>query len=987
MTAPYVSPLNPQLDSLFQASRVPRATYRVQFNPQFTFQDATAIVPYLAALGISHLYASPILQARPESTHGYDTSDYSRLNEQLGTDEDFEALVAALHKHDMGLIVDMVPNHMGIGTDANLWWMDVLENGPSSVWAPVFDISWQPVKAELANKVLLPVLDQQYGKVLESGKIALQFRDGAFCIDYSGMRFPVTPDSYNLILSLALDQIQQGDEARAEFQSIMTALSHLPAYTDQTPSKVAERSREKEIAKRRLAALIARSETVRKAITQAIQAVNGHTGNAKNFDRLDDLLSAQPYRFAAYQVAGDEINYRRFFNINDMAAIRIETPEVFDAVHQRIVRMIAEGHVDGLRIDHPDGLWDPAAYFRRLQALYVETKCASTHLELPDDELNGWLAARQSQAAGGATLPFYVVVEKILSETEPLPDDWMVYGTTGYDFLTLANGIFVDARHAERMTEIYQRFTQKDTDYNDLVYSAKLATMGESLASEINALGHELDQIAERSRAYRDFTLNGLTRALREVIASMSIYRTYVTAPDAVTDRDRDYIVKAVNDARRRNPSTLRSLLTFVRDTLLLRNLDDFKPEDHERVINFVMKFQQMTGPVMAKSVEDTVFYVYNRLISLNEVGGHPDQFGLTVEHFHRQNIQRAAEWPHAMLASSTHDTKRSEDVRARINVLSELPDGWETAVFRWSEMNRSKKTQVDVRPAPDANDEYLYYQSLLGMWDAGDGASPDTQRDRLHGYMRKALNEGKVNTSWVNPDEDYVAAVDAFIDETLDDQAFLSDFLAFLKPIAFYGKLNSLSQTLLKLTAPGVPDIYQGTELWDLSLVDPDNRRPVDYGQRQRLLSELIMKENANTAHALPEIILSADEGAMKLFLIAKALTARRDQPELFANGSYAPLTAEGPQSNHVCAFFRQLRDSSAIVVVPRLIVGELREESRLPLGEDVWNNTSLLLPTDLQNMVYQDVFSGVTIKSEDGRLRQAEVLRHFPVALLISN
>jgi (1->4)-alpha-D-glucan 1-alpha-D-glucosylmutase len=987
VTASDPSLSNNQLDSLFLPSRVPRATYRVQLNPQFTFQDAKAIVPYLAALGVSHLYASPILQARPDSTHGYDTTDYSRLNEQLGTDDDFDALVTALHDHDMGLIVDMVPNHMGIGTDANKWWMDVLENGPSSVWAPVFDISWQPVKAELANKVLLPVFDEQYGKVLESGKVTLKYRGGAFFIDYNGMIFPITPDSYNMILNTALDHIQDSDAALPELQSIMTALGHLPPYTDQSAGKIAERSREKKIAKRRLAAITNHSKAISAAIDHAVQSFSGQPGQSESFDRLHTLLDAQPYRFAAYQVAGDEINYRRFFNINDMAAIRIETPEVFDAVHQRIVKLIADGHIDGLRIDHPDGLRDPATYFQKLQTLFVETKCATSEESISDDMIGPWLATRQSQAMGGEAFPFYVVVEKILSETEPLPADWMVSGTTGYDFLNLANGIFVDSRHAERMTEIYQRFTQRAATYEDLVYNAKLATMAESLASEINALGHELDQIAERSRAYRDFTLNGLTRALREVIASMSIYRTYLTSPDALADRDRDYILKAVNDARRRNPSTLRSLLTFVRDTLLLRNLGDFKPEDHERVINFVMKFQQMTGPVMAKSVEDTVFYVYNRLISLNEVGGHPDQFGLTVEHFHDQNTQRANEWPHAMLASSTHDTKRSEDVRARINVLSEMPDDWEAAVGRWSEMNRSKKMQVDDMPAPDANDEYLYYQTLLGMWDASDGASPDTQRDRLHAYMRKALNEGKVNTSWVNPNDEYVAAVDAFIDQTLDDQTFLNDFLVVQQHIAFYGKFNSLSQTLLKLTAPGVPDIYQGTELWDLSLVDPDNRRPVDYIERQRVLSALDLTKNRTTDQALPEIDHSMNDGAIKLFLIAKALQARRSEPELFANGSYEPLKAEGSHNDHVCAFLRHRNGRSALIAVPRLIAGLLAGETHIPFGKVVWHDTSLVLPTHLQNTTYQDMFTGLTIRPETGRLQLADIYSRFPAALLISN
>ncbi|MBZ0308617.1 MAG: malto-oligosyltrehalose synthase, partial [Anaerolineae bacterium] len=722
------------IEKIFDSRRIPRATYRLQFNEQFTFRDAIQIIPYLHQMGISDLYASPLLKARPGSTHGYDTCDYSQLNPVLGTEADFEDMTAALQQHNMGLLLDIVPNHMGVGAECNRWWMDVLEHGPSSIYAAYFDINWRPVKREMADRVLLPILEDHYGVVLEDGKLNLDYQDGAFCLFYGETRLPITPDTYPLILQPALETVSAESETTLELQSILTALQYLPVYTDTEKSD--ERQRESQIIKRRLAVLMESAE-VQTAVQQVVEKFNGVAGEAASFDMLDHLLNGQPYRLAFWRVAADEINYRRFFDINDMAAVQVEVPEVFAAVHDKILMLLANGQVTGLRIDHPDGLWHPAAYFRQIQESYLIRRIqAENPMEGVDTLVSEWADSYEQQPE--AVWPVYIVAEKILSETEPLPHEWAVNGTTGYDFLNLVNGLFVQPERAALFTEIYERFVDHPVHFDELVYEAKHLIMDQALSSEIRTLSHRLERITESSRRYRDFTLTGIRGALREVIASMSIYRTYITAPETISDRDRRYLIEAVLNARRRNPDESRLLFSFIRDTLLLNNLDNFPKDARTRLLNFVMKFQQLTGPVMAKSFEDTTFYIYNRLVSLNEVGGHPQEFGISLEHFHQQTQERAKDWPHSLLASSTHDTKRSEDVRARLNVLSEIPDLWEAAVQRWSKQNAPKKRNGQ----PDANDEYLFYQVLLGIWGED---NPEDIQARLTMYMIKAANEAKV--------------------------------------------------------------------------------------------------------------------------------------------------------------------------------------------------------------------------------------------------
>jgi (1->4)-alpha-D-glucan 1-alpha-D-glucosylmutase len=682
--------------------------------------------------------------------------------------------------------------------------------------------------------------------------------------------------------------------------------------------------------------------------------------------------------------------------------VRMEMPEVFESAHRVLFRLLAEGKATGLRIDHPDGLREPARYFRQLQESFVLAHVrAALPADYPTDGLARMVArcfadSLDRQDAELTPWPLYVIAEKILSEGEVLPPDWAVDGTTGYDFLNAVNGLLVDADGRDTFDRVYQQFTRGPADFRQLVNSTKKMIMLVGMASEINGLGHELDRIAERNRRYRDFTLNSLTFALREVIACMHVYRTYINGPEGVSPRDRQFLVAAVEEAKRRNPRTAEAIFDFIRDTLLLDNLGDFAESDRPHLVEWAMKVQQLTGPVMAKSVEDTVFYIYNRLLSLNEVGGSPDRFGVSSVAFHRQNIQRLERWPHSLLATSTHDTKRGEDVRARLNALSEMATEWESALERWSRLNSSKKIVVEDQPAPDHNDEYLLYQILLGTWPA----EPLTAggliafRERIANYMQKATKEAKVHTSWINPHEDYDEAVQQFVVRVLPDCAddpFVKDLLVFQQKVAFFGYFNSLAQVLLKLTCPGVPDFYQGSELWNLSLVDPDNRRPVDYRRRREMLSALqrrIEAADGNLGLLAAELLANMADGRIKLYLIYQALHFRRAHERLFADGTYVPLESSGPKRDHVCAFVRSTGEEAVLVVVPRQVVHLGGAIQQPPMGAEVWETTRILLPPALAGRSYRNVFTGDVLTSADqggtSGLSLATVLGDFPVAVL---
>ena len=960
--------------------KIPTATYRLQFNRAFTFADASAIVPYLYDLGVSDAYASPIFKAGAGSTHGYDVVDHAQLEPALGGPGEFDKFAAALKARGMGLILDIVPNHMGIAETSNAWWMDVLENGPSSSYASYFDIDWRPVNPHLENKVLLPILEDQYGIVLEDGKLRLAYENGAFFFVYYDAKLPLAPRTYSTILSRAGDRLNEtlgkDDPHLLEFQSILTAISHLPPRTETDPDKLEERRREKEIIKRRIAALHQKSAAASNAINSVVRQFNGTAGDPRSFDLLDSLIEAQPYRLAFWRVAGEEINYRRFFDINELAAIRTETQEVFQATHQLILRFIAEGKVTGLRVDHPDGLRDPAAYFRQLQQSQL----------CPRPEVG-------SSGNGWESRPLYIVAEKILSKGEALPADWAVSGTTGYDFLNQVNGLFVRRSSRGAFDKIYRDFIGVRISYRELVNSRKKMIMLISLASEINALSHRLDDISERNRHYRDFTLNGLTFATREVIACLSVYRTYTNGGNGeVSERDRRYIEAAVEEAKKRNPRTARAIFDFIGDTLTLRNIGRFRPEDRQAVIDFVLKFQQLTGPVMAKGVEDTAFYVYHRLISLNEVGGDPEAFGTSLEAFHRENNARLKNWPHTMLALTTHDTKRGEDARARIDALSEIATEWRAALARWTRLNDSKKSVVDGQPAPDRNDEYLFYQTLVGAWPASalDHEEWVGFRERIGAYMQKAIKEAKVHTSWVNPNEAYDQAVESFVRQAFaveSDNGFMNDFHQFHARIAYTGMLNSLSQTLLKMTSPGVPDFYQATELWDLSLVDPDNRRAVDFTWRIKRLDEIKRGENTDRAGLLSELLSQWQNGGAKLYLIYKTLNFRRDHKDIFQAGSYLPMYALEKFRENVCAFARRWHDHWIVVAAPRLLAG-LLPPGTPPLGESVWEDAVLPLPHGTpevwRNILTGEILPAHKTKGKRQGLPLQQIFKSYPVALL---
>jgi (1->4)-alpha-D-glucan 1-alpha-D-glucosylmutase len=997
-------------ERLASRRRFPESTYRLQFHAGFTFRDAAGVSAYLHDLGVSHCYASPYLQARPGSQHGYDITDHRALNREIGTDEEYESWVSGLHELGMGQVLDIVPNHMGIVGNGNAWWNDVLENGPSSPYASFFDIAWQDSpRLMLCNRVLLPVLGEPYGKVLEAGQIRLAYEGGAFSLHYFDHRFPVEPGSYARLLEPGLPELEAAlapdAPALLEYQSILTAVGHLPQRTETDPARVAERQREKEVIKRRLAALTQECGEVRSIIEKTVARFNGQSGDPHSFDLLDALLDEQVYRLSFWRVAADEINYRRFFDINELAALSMEKPEVFTATHELILRLLSRGKVDGVRIDHPDGLYDPRQYLRRLQEAYV-LACARVTFDADpayrgqdwdsiQAELEGAVRAAQD-ADSPLRRPLYALVEKILGANEQLPPDWDTYGTSGYDFVNAINGLFVETENEKAFTQIYREWTNLDESFSEVVYQKKLLTLQVSLSSELQMLAHQLDRLAQKNRMSRDFTLYSLRGALRQVIACFPVYRSYISE-EGVHDTDRKYVETAVRRAMTRNPTVSKALFRFIRDMLLLRSPENAGEEDRAEQRRFAGKFQQVTAPVMAKGLEDTAFYVYVRLLSLNEVGGDAGRFGLSPEAVHRFNRERQATWPWALSPLSTHDTKRSEDVRARLNVLSELPGEWHDRLAHWSQLNEAHRSLLDDVRAPDANEDYLLYQTLLGAWplEPYSAEEYDAFVERIQNYMVKALHEAKVHTSWINPDEEYDAAVRQFVGRILDEQTsgpFLADLRAFARRLSHYGLLNSLSQTLLRIASPGVPDTYQGTELWDFSLVDPDNRRPVDYALRRELLSglqadlEKAGPDRRQLARALAE---DKEDGRIKLYVTAQGLHARRNNPGLFSSGEYLPAQAVGAQRDYLFGFMRRQEGRRAVVVVPRLLTRLLPERQGLPLG-DVWQDTRVLLPEMEPGQPLRNVFTGeeLTCENHQGQasLAAGALLAHFPVALLLS-
>lgn len=1036
----------PKIDDILAAitqyketQRLPTATYRVQFNSRCSFRAIEAAVPYMYTLGISELYASPFLQSRPGSNHGYDVVDHSVINSEIGTLDELRSLRSVLREHDMGLIADVVPNHMSNAPGLNAWWQDVLENGPSSLFSPFFDIDWVPLKPDLANKVLLPVLGDQFGKVLEEGHLAVRYGEGAFWLECYGLRFPLAPRSYALILAIGLDELQQQlgeqDPGLQELLSILTAIKNLPTRTETDLDKLAERRREKEVIKRRLHALVESSAPLATFVAAGVRTISGQPGDPRSFDRLDELLQEQAYRLAYWRVAADEINYRRFFDINELAAICTELPQVFEETHRLLFDLLDEGTLTGLRIDHPDGLYDPRGYLCQLQEQRFVQLCrrelkSRENENEPDDQQDAILQRlvelwRAATAVPGSPLSrlLYIVVEKILAHDETLPDNWPVHGTVGYEFLNAVNGLFVAPAGERPLSALYTRFTGNEIDFQALAYQCKRLIVKLSMASELTVLGHRLDRISERNRWTRDFTLSSLTQALQEVVAGFRIYRTYVE-PDQVLERDLHYIRTAVARAKRHNPAMSASIFDFVQDVLLLRYHDNADDEERRAIQQFAGKFQQLTGPIMAKAVEDTTFYRFNRLVSLNEVGGEPARFGTTVAEFHKLNQSRLPRLAYSLNATSTHDTKRSEDVRARIDVLSEIGREWRERVQRWSRVHRRLKIDLEGTEAPTRNSEYLLYQTLVGVWP---GAIPEGDAlaqfvGRIQQHMLKVVREAKANTSWVSPNEAYEAALSQFVAGILSAdrrQVFLQELDDFVRQVADHGRWNSLSQLLLKIGSPGVPDFYQGTETWSLVLVDPDNRHPVDMPRMRQSLDELLSQmsgslqlppstdaaeawlstyrddssppqaiagnpDQRSESRLLQELLDARSDGRIKQFVTLLALRARRQFAELFTVGEYLPLSISGKYAEHVVAFARRNEKHAALVIVPRLSVAVSGLGGPPPLA-DLWGDTAIELPAELVGGEWQDCFTRKSLSASSSNLLVAEVLREFPVALLL--
>jgi (1->4)-alpha-D-glucan 1-alpha-D-glucosylmutase len=1001
-SAPESRSLSECLDRLAANSPAnrPLATYRLQFRREFRFEDARRLVPYLRRLGISHCYASPILRARPGSQHGYDITDHNAINPEVGSPEEFRSFVGQLQAHAMGLVLDIVPNHMGVmgvkhGT--NPWWQDVLANGRTSPYAEFFDIDWDPFKPELHEKVLLPLLSASYGEELEQGHIRLQYQDGHFFVTYYTRRLPVDPQTIPLIfepLGALCARFDGGQPRLSELEDVLRRIRNLPPHTVTDAELVGQRREQIPRLTGRLAALVESSPPVRRIVEEAVRVMNGIPGDGRSFDPLHLLLEAQAYRLALWRVSAEEINYRRFLDINDLVGLRMENPRVFAATHQLIRRLLAEGNVSGLRVDHPDGLLNPRQYLTRLQMLYTASQCcgaeprpplAENGVEVAVQEIFGqydWASRRPS---------FYVVIEKILEPGEDLPQGWPVDGTSGYDFLNQVSGIFIEQRNARALTNIYRRFTGGVPDPDQLVYESKKQVMQNALASEVTVLSHMLDEISSADRRARDFTRKALADAIRETIACFPVYRTYIDERGQISERDRAYISEAIARAKRRNTASVWAAFDFLRDILLLREGDPGPgPEGYRKRLHFTLKFQQLSGPVMAKGLEDTVCYVYNRLVSLNEVGGSPRQFGISVEDFHRANLRRLEHWPFSMLATSTHDTKRSEDVRARINVLSEMPKQWSAEVMRWRRLNRTRKRPLsDGRTVPDHNEEYLLYQTLVGSFPFNFSAEAEDYTRRIQQYMFKAVHEAKVNLSWINPEPEYSDALQAFVAQILSlapqrrHNLFLGALERFAALVGFFGAMNSLAQILLKITAPGVPDLYQGTELWDFSLVDPDNRRAVDFERPSRMLSELEQAAAFRPHSSLCEdLTRTYQDGRIKLWVAWRALSFRRERASMFQTGSYLPLSASGQKREHVCAFARRHAQEAVLVAVPRLVYELTGGEQRSPTGE-VWGDTELPAPPETTKL--RDVFTGKEIQpGARGTLLCRELFAHFPVALL---
>jgi (1->4)-alpha-D-glucan 1-alpha-D-glucosylmutase len=949
-------------------SQIPLTCYRLQFNRDLPFQKASEILEYLSRLGITDIYTSPLLQSRSGSQHGYDVTDPTRIDGELGNEEQFQAFQSTLQKRGMGLLLDIVPNHMAANQE-NPWWMDVLENGPGSAYAAYFDIDWHPPSLTVENKILLPVLGTFYGQALNNRELHLIFQRGSFLIRYYDMFFPLTPKSYRRILKhrehILEKRLGANSPSFQEYLGIVAALATLPDPESLTIDAAGERRLQIEGIKERLRLLHDSNREVERFVKENLRIFNGRRNQASSFRNLDRLLSEQAYVLAYWQNVNEGINYRRFFTIADLVGVRAEDPVVFEATHQVIFRLVERRMVTGLRIDHIDGLRDPLGYLRRLQ---------------------GRTTGHQVKENGQG---FYVVVEKILSGAEKLPAEWPVQGTTGYEYLNALNRLFVHPKGARAIEQIYFRFLGRKTIFEDVLYRRKKLVISTLFAAEMRYLSRQLAVLAQSDRYARDLSRVELAQALNETTACFPVYRTYIRSMEVRPDAKR-HIRHAVDVARALNPHLDPTCFGFVRDVLLLNDAGHLFAEQREARLAFVMRWQQFTGPIFAKSLEDTVLYVYCPLLSLNEVGGNPSPEIVSALDFNQLATERQHRWRYGLNSTSTHDTKRGEDVRARINVLSEIPREWQSHLNAWARWNTTKKGMIASCAVPDPNEEVFLYQTLVGAWPLAETEIPHF-RERLEAYIIKAIREAMVHTRWTMPNTAHERAVVKFLQAILEpgrNNLFLKDFLKFQRNIALYGMLNGLAQVLVKMTSPGVPDFYQGCELWDLRLVDPDNRGPVDFKYRATLLSEIETRSRQNTLRFCREVVQSWHDGRIKLYLIWKILNLRRQHPRVFREGQLLLLKAVGKREANVISYARRKGNSWMVTVAPRWLA-----RARAPINsiriQEFWLGSKIILPRNAPES-WLNTLTGETLKTrfslEGSFLSLGDVFRDWPVAVLRS-
>lgn len=928
--------------------RIPTATYRIQFHQGFNFTSAQAIVDYLAELGISDLYASPIFKAKAGSTHGYDVVDPTQLNPEIGTPEQFADLVKALQRDQMGWLQDIVPNHMAYDTENQLL-MDVLENGPDSDAFNFFDIQWDHPYAAFYGRVLAPFLGSFYGECLENREIQLAYSETGLSICYHSLVLPVRIESYASFITHNLGHLTKTlGRQHPDFIKLLGILYLIKSIPTETKGR--ERYDQIAFVKGLLWELYSQNADVQAFFKANVSVFNGEIGKPESFNLLDTLLSEQFYRLSFWKVGAEEINYRRFFTVNELISVKVEELKVFNQTHKLIEQWVKAGSVTGLRVDHIDGLYDPTEYLQRLREQMGDT---------------------------------YITVEKILELNEDMPHYWQTEGTSGYEVLNYINGLFCQSDHERQLRQLYTHFTGLEDTYEALVAEKKQLIIEKNLAGDVDNLAQLLQRIAKQTRQGNDFTSYGLKRSLTAILTFFPIYRTYIDS-STVRETDQATIQLALDQAEASVPLLLNEL-HYIKKLLLRQDEQQLTDEQKQERLHFVMKFQQLTGPLMAKGVEDTTLYIYNPLLSLNEVGGNPSHFGITVEQFHAFHQRRCDRWLHSMNTTATHDTKRGEDARARLNVLSEIPVEWERQLERWHELNREQQQQVKGKLVPDPNDEYFLYQTLLGAFPNSDDEFPEFV-ERIKAYVIKAVREAKVHTAWLRPDSSYEEGYLAFVEQILanpDENKFLQVFRPFQARIAQYGMFNSLAQVLLKNAAPGVPDLYQGNELWDFSLVDPDNRRPVNYDQRIAWLQDIKERASTDILQLIQQLLASPADGKVKLFLTMQVLQARKQYLPLFQQGRYQPLTVSGKFAEHIVAFARVHAGQVAIAIVPRFLTSLIQPET-LPLGEQIWHDTAVHLPEAMPTP-WLNVITNQPLQAK-ATISVADAFQHFPVALLIS-